>query len=161
MPETDLQKHAIVESFLQPNFSSKIWQILTMSDNLEFHKMTFCGLFIYCSIRIWKEILGQIVLSDPQDLEFNSYFVENMAFSSFRIVNNCVTPQVTETYERLKGHQKNNLEKEMWKCVGRISLQRHFLSFGFFPLASPSQSVLSFPMLVSICLFGDGEFEKL
>lgn len=81
MPETDLQKHAIIESFLQPNFSSKIWQILTMGDNLEFHKMTFCGLFIYCFIRIWKEILGQIVLSDPQGLEFNPYFVENMAFA--------------------------------------------------------------------------------
>jgi len=63
MPETDLQKHAIIESFLQPNFSSKIWQILTMGDNLEFHKMTFCGSFIYCSIRIWKEIIGQVVLS--------------------------------------------------------------------------------------------------
>ena len=34
MPETDLQKHAITESFLQPNFSSKIWQILTMGDLL-------------------------------------------------------------------------------------------------------------------------------
>jgi len=45
MPETDLQKHAITESsVLQPNFSSKIRQILTMGDNLEFHKMTFCGL---------------------------------------------------------------------------------------------------------------------
>ena len=53
-----------------------------MGDNLEFHKMTFCGLFIYCFIRIWKEILGQIVLSDPQGLEFNPYFVENMAFAS-------------------------------------------------------------------------------
>ena len=40
MPETDLQKHAIIESFLQPNVSSKIWQILTMGYNLEFHKMT-------------------------------------------------------------------------------------------------------------------------
>jgi len=46
MPETDLQKHAIIESFLQPNFTSKIWQILTMGDNLEFHKMTLCRLFI-------------------------------------------------------------------------------------------------------------------
>jgi len=35
MPETDLQKHAITESFLQPNFSSKIWQIMTMGDNLD------------------------------------------------------------------------------------------------------------------------------
>ena len=52
MPETDLQKHAIIESFLQPNFSSKIWQILTMGDNLELHRMTVCGLFIYCFIRI-------------------------------------------------------------------------------------------------------------
>ena len=52
MPETSLQKHAIIESFLQPNFSSKTWQILAMGDNLEFHKMTFCGLFIYCFIRI-------------------------------------------------------------------------------------------------------------
>ena len=52
MPETDLQKHAITESFLQPNFRSKIWQILTKGDNLEFHKMTFCGLFIDCFIRI-------------------------------------------------------------------------------------------------------------
>ena len=95
---------------MQPNFSSKIWQILTMGDNLEFHKMTFCGLFIYCFIRISKEILGQIVLSDPQGLEFNPYFVEN---NGFPIVNNCVTPQVTETYESLKEHQKNNLETEM------------------------------------------------
>jgi len=46
MPETDLHKHAIIESFLQPNFSSKIQQILTTGDNLEFHKMTFCGLLI-------------------------------------------------------------------------------------------------------------------
>jgi len=81
MPETDLQKHAIYWDFLQPKFSSKIWQILTMGDNLEFNKMTFCGLFIYCFIRIWKEILGKIVLSDPQGLEFNPYFVENMAFA--------------------------------------------------------------------------------
>jgi len=77
MPETVLQKYAIIESFLQPNFSSKMWTILTMGDNLEFHKMTFCGLFIYCFIGIWKEILGQIVLSDPQGLEF----IENMAFA--------------------------------------------------------------------------------
>ena len=41
-----------------------------MGDNLDFHKMTFCGLFIYCFIGIRKEILGQIVLSDPQGLEF-------------------------------------------------------------------------------------------
>ena len=52
-----------------------------MGDNLEIHKMTFCGLFIDCFIRIWKEILGQIALSDPQGLEFNPYFVENMAFA--------------------------------------------------------------------------------
>jgi len=51
-----------------------------MGDNLEFHEITFCGLFIYCFIRIWKEILEQIVLSDPQGLEFNPYFVENRAF---------------------------------------------------------------------------------
>ena len=75
MSETDLQKHAIIESFLQPNFSSKIWPILTTGDNLEFHKMTFCGLFIYCSIRIGKEIIGQVVF------KFNPYFVENMAFA--------------------------------------------------------------------------------
>ena len=81
MPETDLQKHVVIESFLQPKFSSKIWQILTMGDILEFHNMTFCCLFIYCFLRIWKEILGQIVLSDPQGLEFNPYFVENMAFA--------------------------------------------------------------------------------
>ena len=49
MPKSDLQKHAIIESFLQLNFSSKIWQILTIGDNLEFHEMTFYGLFIYCS----------------------------------------------------------------------------------------------------------------
>jgi len=59
MPETYLQKHAIIESFLQPNFSSKIWQILTMGNNLEFHKMTFCGLFIYCFIRYEKQSLGK------------------------------------------------------------------------------------------------------
>jgi len=81
MPETDLQKHVIIKSFMQPNFSSKIGQILTVGDDLEFHKITFCGLFIYCFIRIWKEILGQIVLSDSQGLEFNPYFVGNMAFA--------------------------------------------------------------------------------
>ena len=52
-----------------------------MGDNLEFRKMTFGGLFVYCFIRIQKEILGQIVLSDLQDLEFNPYFVESMAFA--------------------------------------------------------------------------------
>ena len=52
MPETDFQKHAVIESFWQSNFRSKIWQILTMGDNLEFHKMTFYGLFIYCFIKI-------------------------------------------------------------------------------------------------------------
>ena len=81
MSETDLQKHTIIESFLQPNFSSKIWQILTRSNNLEFHKMAFCGLFMYCFIRIWKEILGQIALSDLQGLALNPYFFENMAFA--------------------------------------------------------------------------------
>jgi len=65
MPETDLRKHAIIKNFLQPNFGFKIWQILTMGDNLKFKKMSFCGLFIYCLIRIWRETLGQIVLSDP------------------------------------------------------------------------------------------------
>ena len=44
MPETDLQKHAIIESFLQRNFSSEMYPILTMGDNLEFHKMAFYGL---------------------------------------------------------------------------------------------------------------------
>jgi len=106
-----------------------------MGNNLEFHKMTFCGLFIYCFIRMWKEILGQIVLSDPQGLESNPYFVEY----GFCTVNNCVTPQVTKAYESLKEHQKNKLHTEIWKCVGRIVLEGHFLSFGFFPLASPSQ----------------------
>jgi len=71
-----------------------------MGDNLEFHKMTFCGLFIYCFIRIWKEILE---IRDPQRLEFNPYFVENMAFAL--------------SYESLNKHQKNNLETEMWKYV--------------------------------------------
>ena len=33
-------------------------------------------------VRIRKAIPGQIVLSDPQGLEFNPYFVENMAFAS-------------------------------------------------------------------------------
>ena len=36
MPETDLQKHAVIESFLQPNFSSKIWHILLTSNNLAY-----------------------------------------------------------------------------------------------------------------------------
>ena len=67
-----------------------------MGNNLEFHKMTFWVQPLFC----WK--------------------------FGFRIVNNCMTLQVTETYESLKEHQKNNLETEMWKCVGRILLERHF-----------------------------------
>ena len=54
MPETDLQKPAIIESFLQINlinFSSERQQIFTMGENLKFHKVTFCGLFMYCFIR--------------------------------------------------------------------------------------------------------------
>ena len=48
MPETDLQKHTIIESFLQLNFSTEMQQMLTMGDNLEFHKMTLREtLFIY------------------------------------------------------------------------------------------------------------------
>ena len=49
----------------------KILQILTIRHNLEFRKLTFYGLIRYHSIRIWKQISGQMSLSGLQDLKFN------------------------------------------------------------------------------------------
>ena len=48
-----------------------------MCYNLEFRKLTFYGLTRPQSIRKWKQISGQTILSSPQDLEFNPNFAKN------------------------------------------------------------------------------------
>ena len=48
-----------------------------MRYNLEFRKMTFCGLTRPQYIRKSKQISGQTILSSPQDLEFNPSFAKN------------------------------------------------------------------------------------
>ena len=67
-------------------------QILTTRYNLEFRKLTLCGLTRPQSIRKSKQISGQTILSSPQDLEFNPNFGEN---HDIPVVKNSVTRPVT------------------------------------------------------------------
>ena len=48
-----------------------------MRYNLEFRKLTFYGITRAQSIRKSKQISGQMILSSPQDLEFNPNFAKN------------------------------------------------------------------------------------
>ena len=63
-----------------------------MCYNLEFRKLTFYGLNRPQSIRKSKQISGQTILSNPQDLEFNPNFAKNREIP---VVKNCVTRPVT------------------------------------------------------------------
>ena len=59
MPETDLQKHAIIENFLQPNVSSKIWQILTIGDTQNFIKWLSVAYLYTALLEYEKKSLGK------------------------------------------------------------------------------------------------------
>ena len=48
-----------------------------MRYNLKFRKLTVYGLTRPQSIRKLKQISGQVILSSPQDLEFNLNFAKN------------------------------------------------------------------------------------
>ena len=48
-----------------------------MRYNLKFRKLTLYGLTRPQSIRKLKQISGQVILSSPQDLEFNLNFAKN------------------------------------------------------------------------------------
>ena len=48
-----------------------------MRYNLKFSKLTLYGLTRPQSIRKLKQISGQVILSSPQDLEFNPNFAKN------------------------------------------------------------------------------------
>ena len=48
-----------------------------MRCNLKFRKLTLYGLNRPQSIRKLKQISGQVILSSPQDLEFNLNFAKN------------------------------------------------------------------------------------
>ena len=63
-----------------------------MRFNLEFRKLTFYGLTRPQSIRKWKQISGQTILSSPQDAEFNPNFAKNR---DIPVVKNSVTRPVT------------------------------------------------------------------
>ena len=63
-----------------------------MCYNLEFRKLTFYGLTRPQSIRKWKQISGQTILSSPQDLEFNCNFAKNCCIP---VAKNSVTRPVT------------------------------------------------------------------
>ena len=63
-----------------------------MRYNLEFRKLTFYGLTRPQSIRKSKQISGQTILSNPQDLEFNPNFAKNRDIPG---VKNSVTRPVT------------------------------------------------------------------
>ena len=74
------------------NYRDKIMQIFTMCYNLGFRKLTFYGLTRPQSIRKSKQISGQTILSNPQDLEFNPNFAKN---HDIPVVKNSVTRPVT------------------------------------------------------------------
>ena len=63
-------------------------QIFTMRYNLKFRKLTLYGLTRPQSIRKLKQISGQVILSSPQDLEFNPNFAKNR---DIPVVKNSVT----------------------------------------------------------------------
>ena len=67
-------------------------QIFTMRYNLKFRKLTLYGLTRPQSIRKLKQISGQVILSSPQDLEFNPNFAKNR---DIQVVKNSVTLPVT------------------------------------------------------------------
>ena len=67
-------------------------QFFSMRCNLEFRKLTFYGLTRPQSIRKSKQISGQVILSSPQDLEFNPNFAKNR---DIPVVKNSVTRPVT------------------------------------------------------------------
>ena len=72
--------------------SAAIMQTFTMRYNLEFRKLTFCGLTRPQSIRKSKQISGQTILRSPQDLEFNLIFRK---IATFQWLKNSVTRPVT------------------------------------------------------------------
>ena len=74
------------------NYRDKIMQIVTMRYSLKFRKLTLYGLTRPQSIRKLKQISGQVILSSPQDLEFNPNFAKNR---DIQVVKNSVTLPVT------------------------------------------------------------------
>ena len=70
-----------MQIFNNQNFRTEIPAILPMGDNLDYHKMTFCGFNVYLSIITSKQNFGLIILSDPQGLQFITYPVEKLAFA--------------------------------------------------------------------------------
>ena len=74
--------------FAVQNYRDKIMQIFTMRYNLKFRKLTLYRLTRPQSIRKWKQISGQTILSSPQDLEFNPNFAKNR---DIPVVKNSVT----------------------------------------------------------------------
>ena len=67
-------------------------QIFTMRYNLKLRKLTFYCLTRAQSIRKSKQISGQMILSSPQDAEFNRNFAKN---HDIPVVKNSVTQPVT------------------------------------------------------------------
>ena len=63
-----------------------------MRYNLKFRKLTFYGLTRPQSIRKSKQISGQMILSSPQDVEFNPNFAKKRDIA---VVKNSVTRPVT------------------------------------------------------------------
>ena len=74
------------------NCKDKIMQFFTMRYNLKFRKLTLYGLIRPQSIRKSKQIPGQMILSSPQDLEFDPDFAKNR---DIPVVKNSVTRPVT------------------------------------------------------------------
>ena len=70
-----------------------------MRYNLEFRKLTFYGLTRPQSIRKLKQISGQMILSSPQDLEFNPNFAKNR---DIPVVKNSVTQPVMPVLRKMR-----------------------------------------------------------
>ena len=81
------------------NYRVKVMQFFSMRCNLEFRKLTFYGLTRPQSIRKSKQISGQVILSSPQDLEFNPKLrkIETFQWLKIALHGRPVTPAVLTT----------------------------------------------------------------
>ena len=110
-------------------------QFFSMRCNLEFRKLTFYGLTRPQSIRKSKQISGQVILSSPQDLEFNPNFAKNL---DIPVVKN----SVPRPARRASGVNDGSISIQRWShakfqhtiyitSFNTLILFRRFILFGY------------------------------
>ena len=114
-----------------------------MRCNLKFRKLTLYGLNRPQSIRKLKQISGQVILSSPQDLEFNLNFAKNRDIQVVKLKQRYTARHASDTDR----YALNNLLKGRLKANSKLNLSVKLL-FSLIVVFS-SDTTYSFPGIAS------------